>query len=329
MTYARPVKPIFFTDVINWLKLNGAAKTDIITDRSGTYGSGDKFDIFDLNPQNIATFDTSASPTTHIVIGIDLGVHALDVDYVAILNHNLATAEGDIRIAHSASAITTAGGGTRVDGYTAILNAAEGLSEDIPAPSSNGDTIFSFTSSNDRYWAIEIRDVTNFSGTTDLYLGAVMLGEKYSLPLSPDMSIPHGFNFDGVSITTGLSGKRHSNPSWIKANNTTAEAGNYIPFRKNSGALQIPGRESYSLSYPTMNDTDLLPSDLGTPTGNNFIVNVLSKTGWNALPFILGIDSASTTQGDYMFGRFRENSFVLTQMSANVYSTSFSIDQEF
>jgi hypothetical protein len=55
----------------------------------------------------------------------------------------------------------------------------------------------------------------------------------------------------------------------------------------------------------------------------------MSKTGWNATPLIMGVDSTSTTQGDYMFCRFRENSFVITQMSAKAYSTAFSVDQEF
>ena len=327
MTYARPVNPIFFTDITNCLKINGGAKTDILTDRAGVYNSGsDKFDLFDLNPQNVCSFATSGNTTTHIVIEIDLGDSGASVDYCAILNHNLVTAEAEVRIAHRGVPIEVAGQGTEVASTVNILNSTTGV--DHIAGLADGDTMFSFTSSSDRYWSIEITDQTGFSAT-DLFMGAVMLGEKYSIPLSPDMNINHSFSFDGVNISTGLSGKRHSNPSWIKANNTTEAAGNYIPFRLDVGAQQLPGRESYSLSYPVIQDTDLLPSDLGAPSGDSFAVNVMSKTGWNALPFIMGVDSTSTTQGDYIFCRFRDNSYSLTQIASKVHSTSFSVDQEF
>ena len=407
MTYARPLKPIFFTDTINNNKLYGKPKSAMITDRSGSYNTGyDKYDLFDLNPQNEVSFDTSANTTTHILIQIDLGAFAFDVDYCALLNHNLVTAEGTIRIAHSATTISTAGAGTTIAALATppnvILNGAanpdadSNLAEAIAigetawdvvdgtkyttgeylylknaldveevvkvtnvaantltvvraslgtdaahdsgdtirryncvTPTADGDTLIDFSSSNDRYWAIEIIPSDGVFSATDLTMGSLMLGEKYSLPLSPDMNINHSFNFDGVSISTSLSGKKHSSPNWVKANLTTVSTGNYIPFRTNSGALQIPGREMWSLSYSTLTDTDILPSDLGTPTGNSFVVNVMSKTGWNALPFILGIDSTSTTQGDFMFGRFRDKTFNITQMSAQAYSTSFSIDQEF
>ena len=408
MTYARTLKPIFFTDAVNAMKLNGEAKAGMITDRLGSYNSGyDKFDLFDLNPQNVTSFDTSAATTTHILIEIDLGTSGYDIDYCALLNHNLATAEGTIRITHAAGPISAAGGGTTVgdsstppvevlnadtnplsgavldetitaietdwdvtDGsvftvgeYALITNndpatevvaitgiaantltvvrAQQGTSAltfdsafplrkyNCISPDADGDTIATFASSSDRYWAIEIIPSDGAFSATDLTMGAFMIGEKYSLPLSPDMNISHPFDTSGVNISVSVSGKRHSSPRWIKANNITSGAGNYIPFRLGIGAKQIPGREGYSFNYSTLADTDLLPSDLGTPSGNSFVVNVMSKTGWNATPLIMGVDSTSTTQGDYMFCRFRENSFVITQMSAKAYSTAFSVDQEF
>ena len=329
MTYARPLKPAFYTDNVNWLKLNGKAKSDILTDRAGVYDSGDKFDLFDLNPQNTAVFDTSANLTTHIVIQIDLQDSGADVDYVAIMNHNLNTAEGAIRIAHSASTIASAGGGSIITLDTSLINAEEsGGTPNVIEPTADGDTLFTFTSSSDRYWIIEIMDLTNFSAT-DLFMGSIMFGEAFSLPLSPDMSVNHSFSFEGVKISTGISGKRHSSPNWIKADNTTSSTGNYIPFRLDIGAQQIPGREAYSLAYSFIDDTYYFPSDLGAPSGNSFVVNVMSKTAWNAAPFIMAIDSVSTTSGDYIYCRFRENSFNTVQVASGVYSTSFSVDQEF
>lgn len=331
MTYARPTSPKFYTDFINMNKINGMAKSDILTDRSGVYNTGyDKFDMFDLDPLNVVSFNTSTNTTTHIVIGIDLGAFSHSVDYVALLNHNLNSAEGAIRIAHSSSAITTAGGGTEVANATAILNAAVGGGTVIE-PASDGDTLYSFDASTDRYWSVEIEDIAGFSGVNanDLTIGTVLLGEMYSLPHSPDLNITHSFSVDGSNITESTSGKRHSNPRWIKANNSTYDTGNYIPFRTAAGVLQIPGREAYSISYSTVTDTDIFPSDLSAIPGDTFIADVFSRTAWQTLPFIMSIDKDSTTKGDYIYCRFMANSFSVTQIAYRVYSFAFGVEQEF
>lgn len=328
LTYARPTSPKFYTDTINWNKINGQAKGDILTDRSGVYNSGsDKYDLFDLNPQNVASFDTSANTTTHIVIGIDLGAFSHSIDYVAVMNHNLNTAEGAIRIAHSASPITTAGGGTEVANASAILNAAVGGGTVIE-PDDDGDTLYSFDASTDRYWSLEIEDITNFSAT-DLFIGSVMLGEMYSLPHAPDLNIVHSFSVDGANITESVGGKRHSNPRWIKANSSTVNVGNYIPFRLAAGALQIPGRERYSISYSTVTDTDIFPSDLSSILSETFIADVFSKTAWHVLPFIMSIDEDSTTEGDYIYCRFMDKSLSVTQIAYKTYTFAFGVEQEF
>jgi hypothetical protein len=151
-------------------------------------------------------------------------------------------------------------------------------------PAADYDTMFSFTSSSDRYWAIEIIPNDGVFSGTDLTMGAALLGEAYTMPFAPALEVRHGFNMGGVSVSGTMRGKRFSSSKWIKSNITTLDAGNYIPFRTDVGAQQIPGRETYSMSYPYVTDTDLLPSDIGAPSGNNFAVNVFAKTGWNTLP---------------------------------------------
>ena len=328
MTYGRILRPKFYTDNINFLKINGKAKSDILTDRAGVYNSGyDVFDLFDLSPLNKTSFDTSGNTTTHIVIGIDLGDSGVDVDYFALLNHNLATAEGKIRIAHSSSAITTAGGGTIVANSVEILNSTLEGDPEVVAPAADGDTVFSFDSSSDRYWSIEIQDDTNFSAT-DLFMGCAMLGEMYTLPYSPDREKPNQFKMDGASILEGVGGKRFAGNRWIKGNLESVST-NYMPFRLDIGAQQLPGRESYSVSYSTIPDTDLMPSNIGAPSGNNLAVNVFSKTGWQVLPFIITRDSTSTSQGDYMFCRLMGNSYSFNETHYKVNSLSFTVEAEF
>ena len=404
MTYSRPLKPKFFPDNINAMKLHGQAKSTTLTHRVGSYNTGyDIYDLFDLQPFNVTSLDTGSS-ATHILIGIDLGTSAFDTDYFLLMNHNLFTAEATIRVAHDTSAITAVGGGTTVavSSSTVVLNgeAEPDTGETINAtindsqtnitvtdatkftvgelirvsggsgnetmkvtvvshptltctraqqgssatefeagdsirryrcvsPLADGDTLFSFTSSSDRYWAIEIIPNDGLFSATDITMGAALLGEAYTMPLAPDIMVPHTFNMSGVSVATGTSGKRFSSPAWVKANASTAAAGNYIPFRSGIGAQQIPGREGYSFSFQYIADTNLLPENLGAPSGNNFAVNVFAKTGWQAMPFAMTIDSASTSAGDFMFCRLVGDSYSITQQAYQVYSMGFSVDQEF
>jgi len=308
------------------MKLNGLAKSSILSLEVGAFNTGyDIYDPFDLQPQNLCSFNTG-SGTTNQVLALDFGVN-VTMDFVAILNHNLNTAAGSVRVAASATPITTAGGGTEATIDFAVLNAAIGGGTVIE-PAADGDTLYTFGAKTARYWSVEFADIATWTAT-DLTVGAIMVGAKHSLPLSPDINIGHGFDFSGVNISTGTSGKKHSNPSWIKANNTSATGTNYIPFRSGVGASQLPGREYYSLAYSIIADTSLLPSDLGAPSGSSFSVKVMSKTGWSACPMVMGVDSTSTTAGDYLFCRLIGNSFNMTQSSAQMHNIAFAVEQEF
>ena len=325
MTYARPLKPVFYTDTVNWFKINGRSKSSTVDLPDGAFNSGyDIYDVFDLNPQNLCSFNTG-SGTAHQVIAIDFGV-SVTLDSIVILNHNMNTAEATFRVAHSAVAIEGVGEGTDVEASGVAINASEDTG--VITAAADGDSVFNFTAASDRYWVVEFMDDATYSAT-DLTVGAIMIGEEYSLPLAPDINIGHTFEAGGTNISTGLSGKRHSSPSWIKANNDSATGDNYIPFRTGTGAEQIPGREGYSVSYSIIEDTDLLPSDLASPKGDTFIHKVFSKTAWQTLPFVFGIDSTSTTLGDYLFCRLVGNSFSVSQIAYRVYATSFSVEQEF
>ena len=98
--------PRFYTDEINYLMSRGVAATEFAvtdTDAGNTFigGSlmttGSAAELFDLNPLNKVTFDTSADTDGHVLIKIDTQ-SATKVNYIAILNHNLVTAVGKIRI---------------------------------------------------------------------------------------------------------------------------------------------------------------------------------------------------------------------------------------
>ena len=330
MTYSRINKPVFYTDHVNWTKIHGRAKSDTISSESGSFNTGyDEFDMFDLQPQNLASWDTSGNATTHIVMAIDFGA-SVTCDSFAMLNHNIPTAEGYIRIAHHTSAITGAGQGTPVVINTVYLNGAEieVSLEDIIEPAADGDTLFTFNAALKRYWSIEIVDKASFSAT-DLTIGAVLLGEQYSFPHSPDMNVAQSFGMSGVSISESGGGKRFADSRWIKGNSSGGSGTNYIPFRTSTtGFAQMIGRQAFTLSYSYVSDTNILPSDLSSVGGDNFALDVFIKTGGKTLPFVFGVDSASTTEGDYMFARLMSD-LSISQLAYTVHNIGFTIEQEF
>lgn len=326
MAYNRFLKPRFYTDSINWQASRGWSKASELALEVGSFNSGYSiYDAFDLNPFNLCSFDTS-SGTTHQVLSIDQAVSARPVTFVAILNHNLNTAEGKIRIAHDTSAISTAGGGSPVGGTTVVFGGSE--SGGIVTPDSDGDILITFTESGDRYWSIEFQDDATWSAT-DLTVGAIIIGEYYTMPHSPDQSIEHGFMTDGISVQETVGGKRYANANWVRGNDETYQA-NYMPFRRATGLRQMPGREYFSCSFSFLADTDMLPSNMKiTGDTDDFAYDVFNKLNWQQFPCIFTPDSTSTTEGDYMFGRLAGNSFSLTQQAHNLYSTGFRIEQEF
>ncbi len=326
MTYGRFLKPRFYTDSINWLASRGRAKSTLCALETNNWATGSSiYDVLDLNPLNTGTLDTDAE-TTHPVISLDQGVSGRPNTFCAILNHNLDTAGARIRVAHDTSAISSVGGGSVTTGTTGIINGS--VTANVVTPSSDGDTLFYFTESSDRYWSIEFQD-TGASFTDDIEIGAIIIGEYYTMPHSPDQSIEHGFMTDGISVQETVGGKRYANANWVRGNDESA-AVNYMPFRRATGLRQIPGREYYSCSFSFLADTDMLPSNMKT-TGDtdDFAYDVFNKLNWQQFPCIFTPDSTSTTEGDYMFGRLAGNSFSLTQQAHNLYSTGFRIEQEF
>ena len=327
LTYSRINKPVFYTDHVNWTKIHGRAKSDTISSESGSFNTGyDEFDLFDLQPQNLASWDSNGS-STHLVIAIDLGA-SVTCDSFAILNHNLTSASGEIRIAHHTSAITGAGQGTTVTGLSYKLNSEAGISS--VATITNGESLFTFTAQTKRYWAVEIEDtvaIGNFGA--DVTIGAVLLGEQYSLPHSPDMNVAQSFGMSGVSISESGGGKRFADSRWIKGNSSGGSGTNYIPFRTSTvGFAQMIGRQAFTLSYSYVSDTNILPSDLSSVGGDNFALDVFIKTGGKTLPFVFGVDSASTTEGDYMFARLMSD-LSISQLAYTVHNIGFTIEQEF
>ena len=98
--------PRFYVDEINYLMSRGVAQNgnfDVIATHGGngfmgTFTTGSEAELFDMNPLNKCTFDTSADTDGHVLITIDTQDTRFKKSYIAILNHNLASSNGKIRV---------------------------------------------------------------------------------------------------------------------------------------------------------------------------------------------------------------------------------------
>ena len=325
MTYGRALLPRFYMDNVNWLASRGKSRNAMIGINSGAgfddLNSGfTKYQLFDMNPNNFVTFDTDTGTDT-VSITIDFGTNTPS-DSITFMNHNINSAGGRIRIAHDTSAITTENGGNTAP-LTEVLNGT--VAGNIATPAADGETILKFTSSSERYWAIEIYDVSTW--TDDLQIGNIVLGEYYTMTVHPDMPTNRDTSMSGVSVRESAGGEFFGSASWLSANDGV---GTYSPFRSDTYFKRVAGREAYDLSYSYIADTSVYPSDRADSTGSsNFLADVVNKAGMSLIPFVWVPDSTSSTEGDYLYARFDQNSFSTSSPSANVENFSARIVQEF
>jgi len=326
MSYGRLSKPSFYMDNFNWQASRGLNRNTALAIKSASLNAGyDKYQMFDMNPINFASWNVGGGSTI-ISIQIDLGIAGIKTDSITIMNHDLNTQGGNIRVASSA-AVMAAAGGTTVQGLTEKLNGvvSGAYPSTVAIPAADGDTVLTFTSVSTRYLLIEFDDVASANWAGDVKIGAIVIGKKYTLPISPDMPVTKGTMFDGVQVNQSYGGKAFGSAGW-----TVANTGSYTAFRTGTAELKIGGRETFDFSIGFMGDSNIYASDRATPrASDNFLADVIDKCSGNLLPFVFMIDSASSIEGDFLYCRFDENTFQTIRKAWEVESFSLRLVQEF
>ena len=406
MTYRRHRKAKFYVDEITARINRGRAITNWAL-KTGTVNSGyDAYDLIDLNPSNVGSWDTTGNASTHVIHTFNSGLTSNNgIDCGAVLNHNLATAGGVIRFCTAAADITGAGSGNTITNPVSVINgtvnpdSGETITSDITdaatsipvsdytkftvgeflsfadgdvirvtaaasspitvarnvqgatasghtsgdalfrynciKPAADGDTLFTFDQVNDnQYWSVQFIPEGAWSTTTspdeDLTVGAVIMGRCYTMPVSADLAKAQSWNYGGVDVRETDAGKRHAHARWLTGVNGDGSS-IYRPFSTGTEQRQYGGRWAADLSWTYMDDTDLLPSNLDTPgiPNTNILSDVLLRSlDMNHRPFIFALDSASSTEGDYIWARIAQGSLNLQQETEAVYSVSLRIEQE-
>ena len=358
--------PRFYPDMVNYLMNRGVASSEfsVLATSSGnhtigTFTSGSAPELFDMKPLNKCSWDTSSESdlrADHVLINIDLQSANSKSNYVAILNHNLNSAKGKIRIfaGDIASDVTAVDGANAetadinwgsvttsevVNGDT-ITVAADNQSVVIE-PAADGTTIVTFPEQGLRYWAIQFEGADGgsgavttetFSATVDLFVGCVMIGEYFTMPHAPDLSVKRSIAFDSVSVQESVGGQRYSN---MASHGRQATLTTRSPFVTGSYQQNIyGGRLSFDMSFSYLASTDVMPDEYGSiqDTDDAVIEDVWNKTNGPHLPFIFSVDKDSAganAESEMIFARFGQNNIDMSQVALDTWNISMRIEEEF
>jgi hypothetical protein len=355
--------PRFYIDEISYLLSRGVAQNgefDVTATHAGntfmgTFTTGSEPELFDMKPLNKCTFDTSADTDGHVLITIDTQSATSKKSYIAILNHNLVSSVGKIRI----SAGDIASDVIAVDGANAdtadITWANDTLTEVVNAdtttaatddksvviePAANGTTIVTFPETGLRYWGIQFEGNTTNTGvatdgtwgSTDLFVGGIMIGEYFDMPHAPDLSVKRSIAFDSVSVQESVGGQRYSN---MASHGRQATLTTRSPFVTGSYQQNIyGGRLSFDMSFSYLASTDVMPDEYGSiqDTDDAVIEDVWNKTNGPHLPFIFSVDKDSAgdnAESEHIFARFAQNSIDMSQVALDTFNVSMKIEEEF
>ena len=336
--------PRFYVDDISYRLSRGVAQDgnfDVMATGSGfmgTFVTGSEPELFDMNPLNLVTFDTSADTDGHVGVIIDKGDTSKKYSFLAILNHNMVSAGASFRLAssdteshinvvdHNASAREIQG--------TKIVNADTITGSDpyLVTPATNGSTIITFSENDDQFFGLQFEGSDGTFTSTDLSIGCIMIGQFYDMPVSPDLAVTRSITFDGVKINESLGGQKYSN---ITNFGRLASSTSKSPFSISSFPQNIyGGRISYDMSFSHLASTDVMPDEY---TSNQLaddavVEDVWNMTNGNGLPFIFSIDNSSAGDGaesEHIFARFNQNSLSMRQVAFDTFSVNMKIIEEF
>ena len=358
--------PRFYTDYISYLLSRGVTQngefdvtaTASTGSASATRGiqTGSEAELFDGRPLNLVSFDTSGDTDSQVLVTLDMQSDNPKQSFVAILNHNLNSSGGKIRIsAGSASSRVTAvdaGNANTSDvswgsqNVTQIVNAdtitaASNNKSVVIQPDADGSTIIIFDEQDLRYWGIQFEGAgvgtgaatdDTWSGSTDFTVGQIMVGEYYNMPNAPDLNVKRSIMFDQVTVQESIGGQRFSN---MTSHGRTGSSTSKSPFSTPSSNRHLyGGRIAYDMQFSYLASTHIMPDEYHIKDFDDDAVveDVWNTTNGQHLPFIFSIDkdsSGSNAESEHIFARFAQNSLDMTQVAPDVFNISLRIEEEF
>ena len=276
--------------------------------------------------------------------------------FIAILNHNLATAQGKIRVsAGDASNDVTAVNAGNADtadvnwGSTTVtevvnadvIEAASDNQSVVIQPQTDGTTIFRVDEQDLRYWGIQFEGTNSetsiaatdgtWDSSTDFTVGQIMLGEYFDMPVSPDMSVKRSIVFDHVDVQESIGGQRYAN---MTSHGRTGSSTSKSPFTTSSSNRHLyGGRIKYDMAFSYLNSTDLMPDEYDVKEFDDAVVeDIWNMTNGPGLPFLFSCDKSSegdNAESEHIFARFAQSGLDMNQVMHNIWSIKMRIEEEF
>ena len=339
--------PRFYVDWINYAMSRGTPQNnnyDVMTGGNllSPSSGGTEAELFDMRPLNQVQFNTTNVATKKVLVNIDSESSSqIPFNFIAILNHNLKSADGSFIIgaSNTESHINDedfAIGHTAVQSTFKVNANVAGSGTYAVTPVRDGTTIVAFSDSQLQYWGIQFQGNTGtssdeFSDTVgdELKIGGIMLGQYYDMPVSPDLDVKRNITFDTVNVQQSLGGQRFST---MINHGRKGSSQNMSPFQIDTNRWGSQGgRMSYDMKFSYLNSTDVMPDAYSSlDRDDDAVINdVWNMTSGNHTPFIFTTDGTSTAESDYLFARFAQNNFDMTQVAPDVYSVSLKIEEEF
>lgn len=339
--------PRFYVDRVNYLLNRGRSvsqcceiqSTNTGNNTVGLKGESVVTDLIDMKPLNQAIFDTSGTTTKRqdkVVTRFDFSFGSYRTNFIAILNHNMTSAEAKFKVGYGTEAQVETIGFTGGDVITPSIVLNGSVSSDIVTPQSDGHTLIVFTSAGSTDWGIQFEGSGGsnaFSGTNDLKIGCILIGEYFDMPSSPDLNVKRGIEFDKQKIQESLGGQRYSNmSSYGKIYSSDQSKSPFHDYTSNGERGMYGGRISYDMKFSYLNSTDIMPDNYSSFNDNSVVDDVWSATHGSHTPFIFTQDGSATlphSESDYLFARFAQNSLDMTQVAPDVFDVSMRIEEEF
>ena len=334
MSYQRIVRPKIYVDMINPLLENGT-----ITSTGEIVGGGLLTDassiiqLFDNKPNNTVSFGNSTSVNTEQTITIDTNIAIEDgllgeTLFVAVLGHNLKTADAYLDI--STDADGTFNGGTANPSLSEVYNAETATSSGVVAtPDSDGWSMFTYTQgSANRFQRLSIKSSSS-NYDAEIKIGCILWGVTYTFPSSPDLNIKRSFNYGGLKINESLGGQKYAHATHLTNSPWTATGA----WDVSTGKAFKTGRQQIDMSFSYLADTDAYPSnlyDMGVSRTDESVLNrLIFMTNGVMFPLLLQLDSTENSGDDGWLWCRLNNRPTFDQVAHRHWSTNLSFIEEF
>jgi hypothetical protein len=359
MGFQRVVKPRIFVDMLSYLHATGHSEyfdrheNDYDLSQGQGIVSGTIADLLYSNPQSLLNFTLDGGSKTIFQIrdrDTDKYYPSMKYDTIAILNHNLKGTK--FRFDKKDANDNIISSSTIFHENTVNFD----VGDDKNSTPYNG---FSFGMATNKHNLKDIARINFFFPTDtdnsgDRFIGTLFIGNSYTFPHNPNLSMTVSKTFDGIRSSKTKGGHTTSNidfignPDWSGHN--AWELWEAEETKLNLGRL---GRRSWKLTFDLVSESDvfgaleqsnILPftSTDAYPDGSgdtfagydnpmledsNFINSVWIPTLGGTIPMLVQLDDSHNRPDNFAIVTIKQNSLNVTPKAPNLYTFSMTLEE--